>query len=354
MIRNRLITRGILGAATIAAVYAAGWFIVANVLRTGIADWKADRRAEGWIVEHGAIDIGGFPFAWRAAIDSPHLAPAGGRRSFHWTGPAIALSWKPWSPRMVAYTTSGTHTFRTDPSPHTDRLETTLEIASGQGRLTFKPHGRLDRLTILIDDGRLALADGQSLRFNRLHAAIGNDPPANGAKPAQPHLVPSFRLSGELFGLTLPAARQRPPLGRTIGRIALDGTIMGHIPPGRPSQSLPVWQQDGGTVEISHLDLGWGPLDVRTTGTLALDSALQPVAALNGTFTGYGETLEALVRARLIKPNVGRIGKFALSALARPSRTGARREIRVPVTLQQRWLYVGPVKLLRMPTIRWK
>ena len=86
---------------------------------------------------------------------------------------------------------------------------------------------------------------------------------------------------------------------------------------------------------------------------MALDSALQPVAALTGTFTGYDETLEALAAAKLIKPGIARIGKFALGAMARPSSSGGRPEIEAPVTLQDSWLYVGPIKLLQLPTIRW-
>ena len=86
---------------------------------------------------------------------------------------------------------------------------------------------------------------------------------------------------------------------------------------------------------------------------MALDSALQPVAALTGTVTGYGETLEALVNARLIKPRMALIGKLALGAMARKSNGGGRPEIEVPITLQKSLLYIGPVKLLQVRTIRW-
>lgn len=352
MIPHHLVARWTLITGAILAAYVAGWFITASVLKAGIASWVVERRADGWIVEHGAITMDGFPLSWRAAVEAPRLAQIKQNRTTRWSGPAIALSWKPWSPRTVHYSTSGAHKFRLDPAIPPGSAETTLEMISGEGHLIFGPQGRLSQLGVLLDGGRLSLPETPSLRFNRFQAVIDTDPPANRIKPTQPHQTPSFKLDSEIFGLTFPED-QRPPLGRTVGRIALRGTIMGHIPPGRPSDTLPAWQKDGGTMEISHLDLGWGPLKIYTTGTMALDSALQPTGALTGRVTGHGETLEALTTAGLIKPSIARIGKFALGALARTPNGGGRPEIEVPVTLQDRWLYVGPIKLLQVPIIRW-
>ena len=349
MTRNRLITLGIRTTSAIMLAYFAGWFVVAQVLKSGIADWVTDRRSDGWVVEHGAITLEGFPYSWRASIEEPHLGLTKQDRDYRWSGPAITLNWKPWSPRTVRYSTGGVHHLHIVP----DILpETTLDLVSGEGHLIFGPHGRLHQLAIVLDGASLSLPKAQPVRFNRLQASIDTNPSPKGDEPAQPHLIPSFRLDGEIFGLTLPAG-QRPPLGRTIGHIALGGAIMGRILPGRPSEALAVWQKAGGTVEISRLDWGWGPLVVRSTGTMALDSALQPVAALTGTVTGYGETLEALVNARLIKPRMALIGKLALGAMARKSNGGGRPEIEVPITLQKSLLYIGPVKLLQVRTIRW-
>jgi hypothetical protein len=352
MIRSRLITPWTVITCAIVVVYVAAWFVVSHILRSGIEDWVTDRRNDGWTVEHGTIAMSGFPYSWQATIDAPRLANARQKLSYRWSGPAIALNWQPWNPHTVNYTTSGTHKIHVGPGSHAAFPETDLKMARGEGQVMFGPQGRLSRLEILLDDGILVQPDLPSLRFNRFLASIDNNPPPNGVKPAQPHLIPSFRLDSEIFGLTLPEG-QRLPLGRTFGHIALEGIIMGNIPSGRPAEALLVWQQDGGTVEINRLDVGWGPLKVRTSGTMALDSALQPVAALTGIITGYNKTLEVLATAKLIEPGIAHMGKFALGSMARPSTTGGQPEIEVPVTLQKRWLYVGPIKLLQLPTIRW-
>lgn len=353
MTRNRLVARGAIATASMLAAYVAGWFVVAHMLKAGIADWAADRRLDGWVVEHGAITMAGFPFSWRADIETPYLAETTRDLNISWSGPHIALNWKPWNPRALHYATSGTHEFLADIDEGAGLRETTLEMARARGDMVFGQRGGLERLTILLDNAGLSLPTGLSLRFNGLRAAIDNNPSSDGIEIVQPHLIPSFRFHSEIFGLTLPED-ERPPLGRTIGRIALDGTIMGRIPPGRPSVSLPVWRKDGGTVEISHLDLGWGPLVIQATGTMALDSDLQPIGALTGTITGHDATLMALVGAGLLKPGMALVGKVALSAFARTPNGGGQPEIEVPITLQDGWLYVGRIKLVQVPTVRWK
>ena len=159
MIPHRLIARGATITGAILAAYAAGWFIAASVLKAGIANWAVERRADGWIVEHGAITMRGFPFSWRASIEAPRLARIKQNRTSRWSGPAIALSWKPWSPRTVHYSTSGAHKFRLDPAILVGSRETTLEMVSGEGHLIFGPQGRLSQLGVLLDGGRLSLPE---------------------------------------------------------------------------------------------------------------------------------------------------------------------------------------------------
>ena len=107
MMRNRLITPITVTAFSIVAAYVIAWFLTAQILKAGIEDWIVDRRAAGWVVEHGPISMNGFPYSWRAAVENPSLAQTVSRRTIGWSGPAIELSWKPWSPRTVHYATKG-------------------------------------------------------------------------------------------------------------------------------------------------------------------------------------------------------------------------------------------------------
>ena len=334
----------------LAAFHAAAWYILADQLERGIARWADERRADGWMVKHGSVELGGYPLSWRAAIDSPELARQTGDPGFQWSGPAIVLTWEPWRPGDLGFEVTGSHDIAL--GTHRKLTKTNVTLAKGQGRLQFGPNGALQRLSLLLDGATLGTRPEQALLINRVRAVIDTTPATQSTSPAKPHLIPSVRLNGNIFGLTLPKGTVAP-LGRTIGKLVLRGTIMGRIPPGRPADALSVWQKSGGTMEIGHLELGWASLIVQAGGTMALDSSLQPVGALTGKISGYNETADTLVTANLIKPGAAMVAKFALGALSRTPRGGGRPQIEVPLSLQEGWLYVGPVKLLRLPKIRW-
>lgn len=334
----------------LAGLYSAAWFIIADQLERGINRWSEDRRAEGWIVKHGAIKLSGYPLTWRAAVERPALERTKQTPRFRWSGPGIVLVWKPWQPQIVGIEVSGLHHIGTV----TDQSWVVMPItlAGGDGKLTFGPEGRLVKLGLLLDGANIAPKPDQTILINRLQMLADLAPRANSTPPTKPHLIPSLRLNADIFGLTLPTD-VKSPLGRTIGKLAIRSTLMGRIPNGRPADALSVWQKNGGTMEIPHLELGWASLLVQAGGTIALDTDLQPVGAMTGKISGYSETADALVRAKLIKPGAALVAKFALGALSRTPPNGGRQEIDVPLSVQEGWLFVGPVKLLKLPRIRW-
>jgi len=336
---------------TLATLYSAAWYVIADQLERGIARWAADRRADGWTVTYGAVKLEGYPFAWHAVIETPDLAQNRRNPHFHWSGPAIVLIWQPWNPKTIGFEANGLHTVAM--MADRNRVVIPVHLTHGEGQLLFGPEGALQRLELLLDGATLAHQTDQALLVNRLRVVGDVTPVAEAAKPSKPHLIPWLRLEADIFGLTLPKTI-RPPLGRTIGRLVVRGTVMGQIPPGRTSESLSVWQKDGGTVEIPHLELGWASLVMKAGGTMALDSSLQPVGALTGKVSGYNETLDALVTANMIKPGAAMIARFALNALSKTPSQGGRPEIEVPVTLQEGWLFLGPVKLIQIPKIQWR
>jgi hypothetical protein len=86
---------------------------------------------------------------------------------------------------------------------------------------------------------------------------------------------------------------------------------------------------------------------------MALDRNLQPVGALTAAIAGYDETMDRLVATGLVRPGAALFAKFALGLLARAPGNGGPPEIRSPISVQEGWIYIGPVKLLPAPVIRW-
>ena len=144
------------------------------------------------------------------------------------------------------------------------------------------------------------------------------------------------------------------PLGNYISGIDLAAAVEGTIQPGRPSESLAAWRDGGGVLQIQKLVANWGPLAVTAEGTLALDGQMQPLFAGTATMRGYSEAIDALVQARMMDPGGATGAKIALSAMAKPADDGGPPAAKLPLTIQDGFLFVGPLKLAQMPRIVWQ
>ena len=89
------------------------------------------------------------------------------------------------------------------------------------------------------------------------------------------------------------------------------------MPAGRsPEERAASWRDGGGSLEIQHLALDWGPLDLTASATLALDDQLQPMGAGSARLVGYAETLDALAPHGAISRSAATAAKAVLSLLA--------------------------------------
>jgi hypothetical protein len=141
------------------------------------------------------------------------------------------------------------------------------------------------------------------------------------------------------------------PIGDRLQQVAIEGRVMGALPVGRITDSLSRWRDDGGTVELARLAADWGPLAVAGNGTLALDGALQPLFAASTAVRGYDKAIDAAVAGGYLAPGQAASAKIVLGAMARPE-DGAP-TVKVPLTIQDRVLSVGPLRLLQLPRIEW-
>jgi hypothetical protein len=98
--------------------------------------------------------------------------------------------------------------------------------------------------------------------------------------------------------------------------------------------------------------LRWGALSVTGSGTLALDPNLQPLASFSGAIEGYGELMTALVAAGRLRAGDARLAGLALGMLAKPGPDG-RPEIATSFTIQDGEMFLGPVKLGKVPRLDW-
>ncbi|MBK19399.1 MAG: hypothetical protein CMM52_11250 [Rhodospirillaceae bacterium] len=324
------------------------WFAAAHLFERGIENWAAAQRAQGWTVEYKSVAWSGFPWRWQMTIEEPMLSSKKSGAPFHWSGPFIDLNLRPWSIRRIGFHTSGEHRLGYGTAREVDANR--IDIGAGHGDLLFAHKGNLKNIGIVVEGANFETKLAQTYRFTQLNAQMDLD--QQGQSNTKPHQTPIFSLNAELFGLTLPKDL-KPALGQTISRITLTADFLGTAQGDTLKQALSNWAYSGGSLDLTKIELGWSKLDVSATGTLALDSDLQPIVAMSGKVSGYGETLDQLADSGIIKPGTAMVTRFALRALA--NSTGDRKSeyIGVSFTIQDGYLHVGPVKLIKLPRIIW-
>lgn len=323
--RIRLLAAILAVLAVLAGAYAIAWFALAERVESEIAAWAEAKRAQGWEVRY-EVGTSGFPGPLQVRLLYPRLD----NRAWRWTGPdevtgRIAL----WAPDQVRFEASGRHTLAAiglrPQNIMADRLS---------GMAQFGPNGLH---TLTLDGEAIAIDERLHLRHLTLSAKRQGET--------------KLHLEAALTGLELPPD-EAPILGRRIEAIALQARLDGPLPASPSPEDWAAWRDAGGLIEVEKLDAQWGDLGLALGGTAALDQALQPVAAFSGDIQGWRETLDAMMRARLVPAPEANIAKLVLGALSQNK--NGRATITIPLTVQDGAFYVGPVKLARVPPIDWR
>jgi hypothetical protein len=143
-------------------------------------------------------------------------------------------------------------------------------------------------------------------------------------------------------------------LGPRIASLVLRGALDGPVPHSRAAaERASVWRDGGGTLQVQHLAVTWGPLDLTASATLTLDEQLQPMGTGSARIVGYAESLDALAAHGVISRSAATAAKAVLSLLAHTPEDGSPPDVEVPLTLQYRTLSMRQVPLLRLPEIDW-
>lgn len=321
--------------ALLAIAYSIYWVFAARWFERSIADWIQQRRAEGYRIEGAIAPIGGFPFRLATAAAKPLIEAPGG--VWRWQSERVEAHSRPWAPFDVQIRPLGAQEAALDGKVYA------LTAKDAEIGLDFSLGGRFEGAWLEAEDVTGAEKDAEPARIGRVAIEIDRAEPA--ADTVEP-IAFGFRI--ETTDLALPAALN-PALGREIAAAAAIGRFAGPIVPAALPDALRGWRDAGGAVELDRFTLAWGPLSISGNATVALDDRLQPLIAASTEIAGIGETFDALTAAGAIDSQHGPLGKQLLLGMA-----GADGKLALPITLQDGFLFVGPLKLLPVAPIDWE
>jgi hypothetical protein len=327
------------------AAEAAYWRIVTEQLRTGYQAWVITQESRGWEVGSGSVSNSGWPLS--AAITVPNL-------TLRHAGPTIpgdvnlasaaaTIEVSLFNPTSLSLSLIGpTHVRLGDlPDVIVTGDETALSTPlrqTGPWQITAYGRGlRFDAATGAWDV-TVGLVNAQ--------VQIAHAPPADQTGPTA-----TFSVNAEAIALP---ALVKWPLGPNISSLSVDGRMNGPLPENSDvTHWAEAWRDGGGSLEITHLAMGWGPLGLTSTATLALDDQLQPMGSGNARIVGYAETLDRLAAAGMLTKSAATAAKAVLSLMAETSDTDHPSAVEVPLTLQYRTLSMRQVPLIRLPEVDW-
>ena len=127
---------------------------------------------------------------------------------------------------------------------------------------------------------------------------------------------------------------------------------MGLSKPKQDQNSIVSWRDSGGTIEIDSVYGKFRRLKLKGSGTLALDQEFQPLLAMSAELEGLTDVIDILTRGGHLTFKKALMLKLGLRLFSK-NIDGVNSSFSLPLTIQDRELTVGPIKLLRLPLIRW-
>lgn len=331
--RRKITGVAALAIALLAGAYAIWWQYAADWFDRSLADWIAQRRAEGYRIELSPTPVEGFPFWLRSSMREPSIVAP--NEAWRWAGSVLHVRSRPWSPLDFAFEAKGPQNLSFE------ERNFTLESGQATGRIAYGFDGRLADFALELASARVTEA-GQA-------PILAESFKLDAWEPRDEGEVVKTRLALQLeaTNIALPESL-RPAFGPLVAAASFTGRLAGPLTPGPLPEALAAWRDAGGALDLERFQVTWGPLKLRGNATIALDAALQPLVAAKCEIYNVGPTFDALMAAGLIDPEHGGLGKQLLLGMA-----GEDGRLDVPLTLQDGFVFVGPFKLAAVPPVAW-
>ncbi len=320
-----------------AAAYAGYWLFAAHQLRAATLAWATARQAHGDEIRLGEPALAGFPGIIRIEVEQPLVRTRLFGEAMAWQAERLAVTMNPFTPGRLVLRSGGPQ-----------------EVTIRQGGAARRYAGTVARLEAPLRVVGASVPEAAvELVGLRLSAGPGDEVAVAEVRGRfQQDSATAATLNVEARGASLPRTLALP-LGNEIAQAALQAEWRGPLAAPPWAESLRIWRDAGGTVEIRRLSGEYGPLSLDADGTLSLDREMQPIGAMSGQVGGLFEAIDRLRDSGYVRSRDATTVKLVLATLARRDPATGRSLVNVPLTLQDRTLSLGPVRVLEIPAVRW-
>ncbi len=332
--RARVALTSTVAVALVAAGWYGWWLLAGNLVRHSIEGFSAAERARGGSVAIGAVELGGFPFALRAEVRDLVVSRADGSG---WQAPGFTAEAPLWAVTTLAVRLTGAQQITLPAGFEAVAMTAT----GGEGHVSLGGASGFTAARLGLSHATLQPI-GTQIDKVELSAMVPARQPANGGETG-------LTLLASADGVHF-AAAEGQPLGPVIERLMVKARLQG-VPPRPSPPALTAWSRSGGSLLIDSALIKWGPVTVESTGALELDRDLQPVGSIKAEVAGFGAAVDALVAGGWVRAKDSHTLKAVLSGLA--PHGGARPVVKLPISLHDHFLHVGPFRLAPVPTLVW-
>lgn len=302
----------ILAAALVAAAlgYTWYWHSAADEIRASIPEFKRTATKLGYRVQMADPMVGGFPYRFTVNFPVIDLAHPNG---WHLRAKEVTGYAQPWNLSHVIFE------FK---KPASLNLGSQIQVISpGPAFLSLSTEDQaLNRLSLDLPDGTVS--------FPR-HATPWK------AGRLQVHVR---RASGGA------------QISLTANNIELPEPV-----PAMPSQQIKLVQVTGAlngaaqpTLTLDEFEISWPPIGLEGSGDLALDQQRRPTGTIQTFVRGHAALVDLLEATGVLRPRKAALTRSALDML-QSSQNDSQGRLSVKVELQDGRLYLGPVKVMRLP-----
>ncbi|MAZ03534.1 MAG: hypothetical protein CMN56_10375 [Sneathiella sp.] len=343
----RILYSGILALIVIAGGYVYWWHHVADRLVELADNWRERRISEGYDVTHDPLVTSGFPYRVKVTTENLALANPTHVQSLVIRIPEFWAVVQPWQINHVIFGTNGDIKARWQENGE----ERTLDVssASALGSATFNLQGRLQTVALDIRELDALPSWHPPLTAHRVQLHGRPMPPSDTKAQNEKPKLAAQQIVLRAEDVTVDSMADFP-LGRRIEDFSISAVLHGQIPRLPAEDTLAIWRDNGGYVDVEGLNIKWGQSAMTGEGAISLDDRMRPLGILDTRISGYGAILAALTETRQLDAQTARTIGFGLNLLSREDEEG-RRYIALPLSAQDGGMYLGPVFLMQLGSV---